>query len=69
METRFILLGLGADPADYVAAEPPAGETETAGPLTYRAPGPDYVLLIVEFLFERGLELLIELPLYLLFGG
>lgn len=68
METRFILLGLGADPADY-AAETVSDETEPPAVLTYPESTPDYTAWVLAFLLEIAVEVLIELPFELIFGG
>jgi hypothetical protein len=68
METRFILLGLAADPADYAAEMPETCEPEPLV-LTYRESKPDYAGWIVAFLIEGGLELFGEILLEFLFLG
>ena len=74
MDSQFIVLGLGADPRIYpdcnvyalpfIAPEAPAPPAVRAV-LTYRErqlkPDPEYLLWILEFLLEGGLELVIEL--------
>lgn len=68
METRFILLGLAADPADYAAELREKCEPEPLV-LTYRESRPDHTGWIVAFLVEGGLELFGEIVLEFLFLG
>lgn len=69
METRFILLGLGADPADYAAEVVESDETEPPAVLTYPKSTPDYRAWVLAFLLEIAVQVIIELPFELIFGG
>jgi hypothetical protein len=62
MNSRFIGLGLATDPWAYADAHPvPLDAGEEQQFLTYRSGGPDYGLLVFEFLLEGGLEAICNL--------
>jgi hypothetical protein len=71
MDSRIIVLGLGADPRIYgepVSYAKPSPVVEESVVLTYREQpsAPDPMLFVLELLFEGGLEVLFGLVEFLL---